>query len=183
MAHPTHAEQLHLDKVRSLIAAGIGRSYHKRKLSDLAGSEKLCTWVYAGARDDITQGRGWTIVGKGIAAYDMMLLLARALHLSGIRSRVVSLAQLTKWISTDADRLEEAREAEALFVTDFVQAYGVGGSPLTVWQIAEVEDFLMTRTNDGKAFLPHAVSLDAPSWWSGGLLQRVATANRQLIVA
>jgi hypothetical protein len=177
----SHAEQRRKGVVASLENAGIGRSYHNRTLGEFPKHTALMEWVRSGnAKTDVRAGKARTFIGEGAVAYDMAMLTARGLHLSGAPSFVVSLRRLVKWLEVrgEVEGLENARTAEALFVTDFYQVYDKGECPLTGWQLQDVEAFLGDRLNDARAvFLHTAKPLAKTGWWSGNFVQRVSRMN------
>lgn len=179
-----HRRQIDDGVQQSLLRAGIGRAFHRRSLTELPRGEQLAAWVRTEAKADLAAGRGWTVQGTGIGAYDHVVLLARAMHLSGMGVRVVPLRKLLKLIEVEAEDAEELAAAPALFVTDFVQHYGRGECPLSGLQLMDVETFLTARLDDGRPFFPQVSRpVEQAGWWSPSLAQRLLGLNRVLQVA
>jgi hypothetical protein len=184
----SHSEQRRRGVALSLENAGIGRAYHSRSLGEATGGaiSGLPTWIKSGeAATEVRAGKGVTFIGDGAAAYDLAILTARGLHVTGVSSFAVPLRRLVKWLDVKGgtDMLEAANQSEALFVLDFYQCYDKGECPLTGWQLQDVEVFLGERIdNDRAVFLHSAKALDKAGWWSSNLLKRVARRNRQIEV-
>lgn len=183
----SHAEQRRKGVIASLENAGIGRSYHNRTLQEFPKNQAVADWIKGGeARKDVRAGKGRNFVGEGAASYDMAMLTARGLHLSGVSAFVVPLRRLVKWLEVrggDFEALENARSAEALFVVDFYQVYDKGDCPLTGWQLQDVETFLGERLDDTRAvFLHLAKPLAKAGWWSGNFVKRVSRMNQDVEV-
>lgn len=173
------------DKVgESLLSAGIGRAYHKRQLADVPQGALLLDWLRDSAKREVREGRGWTVIGPHTAAYDTSMLLARALHLSGLKARVVSLRRLVVQVTEQGDLLPEYQEADVLFIMDFFQQYHGNPTPLTGREVQSTEAFLHERMDDLRAVFLHAnKNLVGETWWSQTLVNRVAGLNRKLEVA
>jgi hypothetical protein len=182
----SHAEQRRKGIVLSLENAGIGRAYHSRSLTEYPKTG-VGDWIKSGqGKTDVRSGKGRNFIGGGSAAYDLAMLTARGLHLSGVASYIVPLRRLVKWLEakTEVEAMENARASEALFVVDFYQCYDKGDCPLTGWQLQDVEVFLGERIDNNRAiFLHSAKPLAKAGWWSGNLVKRVARVNDDVEVA
>lgn len=178
-----HKEQINAKIADSLAAAGVGKAYHHRQLSELADGELLKTWLFQAGRIDVRTGKGWTILGKGSKAYDTAILLGRALHLKGLKTRIVPLRKLVSQLSLD-DEADYA-DCDVLVVLDFVQQYRGNPAPLTGKEVQVTEQFLNARLDNYQSVFVHsAVELESESsWWSPTLIKRISDANRVVNVA
>lgn len=178
----SHTRQIADGQVKSLIRAGIPKTFHSRRISGVAGGDLIVKWLRDNPRQDISEGKGWSVVGVGAAAYDVMMLTALSLHMSNTTCMVIPLSKLVSAIHLDTEDAERASEAHALFVTDFYQVYPGGKLPLTGWQILTTETFLKERITSGKSTFLQFASYDEGVWWSKGFLQLVSNFNRQITV-
>ena len=180
----SHRNQINEQKKNSLIDAGIGVGYHTRVLSSIAGTEPMCEWVRSQARQDLlTDGKGWTVIGAGYEAHDVCILLARALHLSQIRCKVLPLVKLARIVDAEGEEFDYLSSCNGLFILDFYQIYKADTNVLTGWQVASIESFLNHRLDNNLGVFVHMASDDVgKAWWSSGFLQRVANKNRRLEV-
>lgn len=180
-----HQKQTNDGIARSLTAAGVGSAFHHRYLRDVANEEFFRDWVATHAGDEITPGKGITIVGPGVKARDAFIILARAVHLSGRRVRVVPLSRLIAQIVNDGELLDQFEECKALFVTEFFQTYPGNPNAATGYEVRRVEEFLTDRLdNQGAVFLHTAKPLTGPDiWWSPTFVQRVEGLNRTLEIS
>lgn len=176
MLHPNHQSQKDAGLVKSLLMSGIGKAYHQQKLSGISDTETLVQWVKATPQAELDTGLGWTIVGDTSRAYDVVMLLARALHILGESTLVIALPRLVKWIEVNADELSRARDCKALFITNFVQVYHE--CPMTGRQIANTEDFLTNRLDNNQSIFPHVVKWPTDTWWSPTFVHRVSKTNK-----
>lgn len=178
-----HKEQINSKISDSLTAAGVGRAYHHRQLSELRDGELLKTWLFQTGRTDVRTGKGWTIIGKGSAAYDTSVLLGRALHLKGLKTRIVPLRKLVSQLTMEDDA--DYVDCDVLVVLDFVQVYRGNSAPLTGKEVQVTEQFLNARLDNYQAVFVHSCTdLDSEiSWWSPTLVKRISDANRVVNVA
>jgi hypothetical protein len=171
----------------SLTEAGIGAAYHKRTLDDLpnGAGPNVRKWVEECAREEMRAGTGWTVIGSGAVSRDAIMLIARAVHLSGFTARVLPLRRLVAQVMTNGDLLAELEACDALCVLDFFQVYpGQTVVPLTGREMQEVEAFLLERLDNARAiFVQTAKPLGGDTWWSLPLVQRLHSLNRTLDVA
>lgn len=181
----THRKQINDKIAESLVLAGIGRAYHQRTLSDVSGGVVLQALIADGtARSEVQEGRGWNIIGLHSTAYDAAILLARGLHLSGLKARVASLTRLLNQIKEGGDLLPEYADCSVLMVTNFYQTYPGNPVPLEGYEVRAVETFLQERLDDRRAVFVHSAKPLAESvWWSPVLLGRLSGLNRTLVVA
>lgn len=180
----SHRRQINDRVGDSLIAAGIGRAYHKRNLSEVAHGSTLLAWLQENGKREVREGRGWTIVGGNTNAYDTSLLLARGLHLSGLKTRVVPLRRLVVHVTEQGELLPEYADADVLFILDFFQQYPGNPTPLTGREVQSTEAFLNERLDNLQAVCLHSSkNLVGETWWSQTLLNRLAGLNRKLEVA
>jgi hypothetical protein len=180
-----HIQQTNDGIAHSLISAGIGRAYHKRSISEVPNGQFFRQWVGEHARDEVSSGRGITIAGSGTNARDAFLLLARAVHLYGLKARVVPLRRLVAQIVHGGELVEQFEECRALFVTDFFQTYPGNPVPLTGREVQEVEQFLTDRLDDMHSVFVHvAKPMVGPDvWWSPTFVQRLSGLNRLVEIA
>lgn len=84
-----HAKQTNGGIAHSLTVAGVGTAFHHRYLKDIPNGEFFREWVATYAGEEISSGKGITIVGPGVKARAAFIILARAVHLFGRKVRVV----------------------------------------------------------------------------------------------
>lgn len=184
----THQQQIKAEVSASMLRAGIGRAYHNRALGKMGtkAAEELTTWVKGDSGDDLRSGRGITFNGSGTGAYDHFMLVARGLHLTGRSVRVTPLLYLIKVIEADnREKLQEYEEAAGLFIVNFhaPQRSDKSACPLNPWQVREIENYLLERTDNLRSVFLHTTeALSDGGWWSPTLVQRVATLNRHIEV-
>lgn len=170
----------------SLLLAGIGKRYHALKLSNLPEptANVLVPWFKESAKTEIREGRGWTLTGTHERTYDAAILLSRALHLAGHRTRVLPLRRFVVHLMANTELFEEANEAQVLTLLDFYQTYPGNPVPLTGREVQEVEQFLNDRIDAQRSVILHcAKPLAGETWWSPALVGRINTVNRRLEVA
>jgi hypothetical protein len=179
----SHRQQLHKGMTESLLLAGIGSAYHRRNLASLPQHGDLLTeWVNGPGRDEIRSGNGWVVRGTSAATRDTAMLLARALHVNRLLSRVVTLRRLINQIIHSGDMIGDLTTCDVLVVLDFVQVYPGNEVPVTGREVQEVEDFLSDRFDRQKAHIIHVAKPLPGTWWSAGLCDRIASASRVLEV-
>lgn len=181
----SHQRQAHEGIGQSLLAAGIGRAYHQRTVAEVPHGDFFRQWITEHARDEVNAGRGITIVGASATARDAFVLLARGVHLSGMKVRLVPLRRLIAQIVHEGELLEQFEECRALFVSEFFQTYPGNPVPLTGREVQEVEQFLSDRLDNMASVFVHAAKPMTGSdlWWSPTMVQRLGSLNRTVEVA
>lgn len=171
----SHSEQKAKALWDSLSNAGIGRSYHRRSLSEV-GSAELVEWV-TNPFEHLRNGEGWTFIGTTLA-YDAAILTARGLHIQGQGALILPLHRLTRWVDTEY-QLDKVQEAKALFVTGFYET--VHAPPLTAWQVQGIEEVLDERLDDSRpVFLHMEKRFDGQAWWTQRFRERIENVNRSI---
>jgi hypothetical protein len=167
-----HQEQQVAGVRESLTNAGIGPAYHYKTLQEVAPD--LVDLVGGPIRDAAKDGRGMVLVG-GVQAYDETILIARALHLQGVRSLVTHLSRLIRWSEFDGDEIARVGEAQALFVLKFTSP---GECPFTRRECRIIEDLIEARIDNGQAFFAQVgCTLKGSGWWSDEFVERVSRAT------
>ncbi|WP_349621563.1 hypothetical protein [Azospirillum argentinense] len=167
----------------SLRRAGIGRAYHDRSLTEIPAAAPLVEWLRGPFKQDLYEGRGWTVIGDGLPAKDAAMLLSRSVHLMGQQVRVVPLVRLISEVARPGDLMSEIQQARCLVLTDVFQQYGTGDCPYTGWQVASAEAFLGDWLDDQKPLLVHAAKRLAGTWWSASFAASLARANTTIEIA
>lgn len=151
----------------SLREAGIGKRYHDMALAD-AGKEGvgLLEWllyhgegVKAGTTSVLFEGTGMT---------DLIMLLARGLHINGVGCKIVPLARMRQVIQS-AEFRETVNEIDCLVILNAQDRHR--GNPLHDSVAAEVEYLIRQRYDNRRStFLQAAFSgagtSEDRSYWS-----------------
>jgi hypothetical protein len=159
---------------QSLKDAGIGPRYHDLRLSSFGDpGTKLYEWMNS-KREAIKAGGSAVFHGLGLS--DMIITMARGLHVNGVGVRVIPLARMGLWVKSP-EKIEELNdEVRALFVMSCADSRK--GCPLYDRTMADVEWLIRQRFDEHKSTFLH-FSVDdtdkslykAGSYWSDEMLQ------------
>lgn len=177
MKADNHSRQISEGHLASLRAANIGASFHERQLGELGEvGERIAAWAKAEAKDHFKAGRSVYIRGKGALALDALMLTARALHLLGIGTYVTTPMGLLSAIRAEDETVADRAEAvKVLTIQRFYSPADAADMPVTPYHRALLEDFLLSRLQEGKPLLlGGTIPLGSSAmWWRPDFLDEV----------
>lgn len=164
---------------------GLGKLFHATRLEECGeiGLEVL-GWLSKDGVEAVKRGAGVCIHStpeKSIEAHKLFMVLARALYLFGVRTRIIGLFALLRELEQD-ELSETLVNAQAIFITNFYSVEAKGDT-LTPTQVAHVKEYLLERMADGDAiFTLTDCPIMAAKLWPSKFLRRLETSNRSLEV-
>lgn len=181
-----HRRQINEGIAASLTRAGIPPKYHDQSVRNLPDGEDLADKVTGEFATHAKEGGVLAITGSGVSIRNTLIMIARGFHLQGIGCRVLPLSTLA-WQLADPNGDDEAMDRLAdipcLAIHRFYVPQDEDDKQMTPRTRSLVEDFLMGRSDDGKAHIVHCNEMpplnDPFKWWRPDFVRNFFEGARQ----
>lgn len=165
----TTADEINNSVSESIISAGIGVRYASKERSLTAHGEsgKALSEEFANGNivDLARAGYGIYILGDGLKAYDLMMLVCRAFVLKGIPTRVCSLSYIEHLVN-GGDDWKDVMHSQVLGVTGWQEADG-NRSPMSPEMRFRCDMFFRrVLENNRSLVLQSPVVPEEAIWWT-----------------
>lgn len=180
-----HRQQRADDTTRAFSARGVGKMYHKRSLLELPRGKEMKAWLETSGLEELRRGRALTVVGSSLKARDAVILMARGCMLKGLDAYVITMPKLVSMMKHNSgDEWARIRNAEVLAFVGMLHFTGRKECPLTPWQTADIEEFLIERLAEARAIIPQidVPFSQAPDWYSPALAEAFSENNTEVVL-
>jgi len=175
---------------RSMLRAGIALKYHKPEMSlsayGTAGRAILNQLDAEGFYDELNAGAGFNITGvSSVRSYDVAIMTARAMRIMQFDVRVINLTGLLSYLVTSPDELDDLRFADmdsmrGLMITRFCEP--MDSLPFKRPEFYKMENYLCALMEEGiSVSVQYSGKLQKSGWWSDYFVDRLVTANTEIV--